>query len=142
MKGLNTILVTEDDPNDVYLVKRAFDELGYSGQFHFFWNARTAINYLTEARAGGSPERSPQLITTDIKMPGGCGFELLQWLKENPAPRTIPVVVLTSSGLDDRAYGLGAYGYFVKPASLHNLAESLRQIIGYWSSAEVPKDVH
>ena len=84
----------------------------------------------------------PSYILTDLKMPGGDGFHILQFLKENPALSVIPVVMLsTSEDADDirHAYLLGASSYFVKPSSIPALTELLEDIHNYWTKCEVPQ---
>ena len=84
----------------------------------------------------------PSYILTDLKMAPGDGFNILQFIKENPALSIIPVVMLSSSDDDDdirHAYLLGASSFFVKPVGLNALQALLQDIHNYWTKCEVPQ---
>lgn len=71
----------------------------------------------------------------DLKLPRRSGLEVLQWVKERPGLKRIPIVVLTSSRNDsdvDRAYELGANSYVVKPVSFESLIELMQSLQLYW----------
>src|SRR5688572_11611777 len=109
------IVVLEDDHDDVLLLKPAFFENGFEEPLRVFPDATQAIRFLTERRAEGAP--MPGLILTDLKMSGGDGFVLLEWLGEQ-AHYSVPVIVFTGSAITDhvrKAYLLGASAYIRKP---------------------------
>jgi CheY-like chemotaxis protein len=77
----------------------------------------------------------PDLVLLDLKMPKCDGFEVLQWLRQQPGFRTIPVVVLTSSEQVrdvNRAYELGANSFLVKPFDFTNLVSLSETLKAYW----------
>ncbi len=77
----------------------------------------------------------PSLLLLDLKMPQVDGFRVLQWLRENPLLKRLPVVVLSSSGEQrdvDRAHELGANGYSVKPSAAEGYIELAAAIEQYW----------
>ena len=79
------------------------------------------------------------MLLTDLKMPGMNGFELLQWLRDNPQYSVTPTIVFTSSRMEgdvNRAYGLGANSFMVKPQGLKELVELIRITCEYWSRCE------
>ncbi|MBA4150897.1 MAG: response regulator [Verrucomicrobia bacterium] len=81
-------------------------------------------------------------ITTDLKMPGGDGFAVLEHIKGNPAWAIIPTVVLSSSiDPDDirTSYLLGASSYHVKPSNFNELCDQLRILHDYWMTCRVPQ---
>jgi len=95
-----TVLFVEDDPNDVALTQRAFEQAGFVNPLHVVTDGEQAIGYL--AGEGRYADRAryplPILILLDLKLPRVSGFEVLTWLREAPGVRRLPVVVLTSSG--------------------------------------------
>jgi CheY-like chemotaxis protein len=139
-----TILVVDDDPNDLILIESAFRDIGVKDPIHTINGGREAIAYMMGE--GKYSDRSlyayPTFITTDLKMPGADGFAVLEHLKLNPEWAVIPTVVLTSSrDLDDikKAYMLGASSYHVKPTSPEELRIQLKVLHDYWLTCEVPQ---
>ena len=140
----STILIVDDDTNDLILIEKAFREIGVKDPIHTIKNGREAIAYMQGQ--GKFFDRSvyayPTFITTDLKMPGADGFAVLEHLKDHPAWAVIPTVVLTASrDLDDikKAYMLGASSYLVKPTSPDALRQMLNVLHDYWMSCEVPE---
>ena len=77
----------------------------------------------------------PSLLLLDIKMPRLNGFDVLSWLQERPEFNQLPIVVLTTSNLDEdikRAKELGADEYRVKPSGMKDLVELLRELQASW----------
>lgn len=145
---LKTILIVEDDPNDVMFIEHAFKSIGFTGSFRVCGNGQEAINQLKsgDARTQGAEDKQclPDLILTDIKMPGAGGFELLRWLRNEAEILLIPVVVLSSSALPRdvrKAFYLGAAGYFTKPRALSDLGNVLRLVVAYWNMGEIPSAI-
>ncbi len=132
-----TILLVEDNPNDVFLIKRAIRKSNLANPVQVTSNGDEAVAYL----AGQSPytdrERYPlpTLILLDLKMPRKSGLEVLEWLRSQPELRRIGVVILTSSreSVDvNRAYDLGVNSYLVKPVAPDALLEMMKSIGFYW----------
>ena len=103
-----------------------------------------AIDYLTGAGVYG--DRAvypyPDFVITDLKMPQGDGFAVLEHLKGTPEWAIIPTVVLTGSQDNDdikKAYWLGASAYHVKPSSPADLRALVKALHGYWLMCEVPE---
>lgn len=143
-----SILLVEDDSNDVLLIKRALLRSGVENPLFVAPDGEKAILYLTGSKPFGN-ERAhplPGLILTDLKMPRVDGLDLLRWIKGSSICRFIPTVVLTSS--TERhdilgAYALGANSYIVKPASGLELREILACVVQYWKRCEtaIPQTV-
>lgn len=140
----STILIVDDDVNDLALIFESFRAIGVTDPIHMVGDGGEAIAYMTGE--GKYSDRSiyayPTFITVDLKMPGTDGFAVLEYLKNNPAWAIIPTVILTSShDLDDikRAYMLGASSYHVKPATLEALRQQLKVLHDYWMTCEVPE---
>lgn len=139
-----TILIVDDDPNDLLLIERAFRKIGVTDPIQPVNNGREAIAYLMgEGKyADRKTYAYPTFICTDLKMPGFDGLAVLEHLKNNPEWAIIPTIVLTGSrDLDDikKAYMLGASSYHVKPESFDALRAQLKVIHEYWMTCEVPQ---
>jgi DNA-binding NarL/FixJ family response regulator len=83
----------------------------------------------------------PSLLITDLKMPDGDGFRLLEQLSRTPRYRVVPTIVMSaSSDADDirKSYMLGATSYFVKPAGFEALERLLKLLYETWLLAEIP----
>jgi len=140
----STLLIVDDDANDLALIEAAFRAIGVKDPIHTVNGGREAIAYMMGE--GKYSDRNkyayPTFITTDLKMPGADGFAVLEHLKNNPESAVIPTVVLTSSSdLDDikKAYMLGASSYHVKPNLPDDLNRLLRVLHDYWVTCEVPE---
>jgi len=139
-----TILVIEDNDNDLLLIMRAWRQLGVNNPIQIVTSGEDAIAYLKGI--GEYADRSvypyPSFITTDLKMPGGDGLLVLEHLKSNPEWAVIPTAVLSASmDLDDikKSYMLGASSYHLKPAAYDELRNLLKALYDYWLMCEVPQ---
>jgi len=133
-----TILLVEDDLNDIFLVKRAFKMARIQNPLQVVTDGQEAIQYL-EGQGKYSDRRVyplPKLIVMDIKMPRLSGFEVLEWVKGDGKPlRRIPIVIVSSSGNPadvNRAYELGANAYMVKPVEFRGVEHLFESITHYW----------
>src|SRR5262250_943064 len=112
-----TVLLVEDDLNDVFLVKRAFKMAQLPTPLKVVTDGEDAIDYLSgEGKyADRRAHPMPKLIVMDIKMPRKTGLEVLEWVKSHRGPlRRIPVVIVSFSENPkdiNRAYELGANAY-------------------------------
>src|SRR2546425_6369450 len=132
-----TVLLVEDDLNDIFLVKRAFKMARLPEPLQVVTDGQEAINYLKGdgkyADRQGYP--LPKLIVMDIKMPRKSGFEVLEWVKSDGLRRRIPVVIVSSSDNPadiNRAYELGANAYMVKPMDFKAVEHLFSFITHYW----------
>ncbi len=139
-----TILVVEDNAEEVILLQRAFKRTGLDINVQFVVNGEEAVEYLSGADRFGDrlsfPE--PDLVIMDLKMPRKGGFEVLEWFRNLQEGALIPVVVLTSSTREadvQRAYSLGANSYFTKPANFSEFESMIRILFEYWSRARRPR---
>ena len=139
-----TILVVEDDPNDQFLVERAFRAIGVTDPIQVVGDGVEAIAYMMGEGKYSDRETFayPTFIITDLKMPRADGFAVLEFLKGNPEWAVIPTIVLSaSSDLDDikKSYMLGASSYHLKPHSPEELERQLAVINAYWMTCQVPE---
>jgi len=133
----NPILYAEDEEDDVYFIRRAFEQAGILNPLAVVPDGQRAINYL--AGNGHYANRNvhplPCLVILDMKMPEKSGLEVLKWIRSQPAICTLPVLMLTSSSHDadmQRAYVQGANGYLVKPGSPADQVTMAKAIKDYW----------
>ena len=132
-----TILVIEDDPNDLFFLKRAFSQVQSKCLMQAVGDGAEAIDYLRGVDDYSDRSRFPMpaLILMDLKMPRVDGFEFLSWLRREPGLKSIPVIVFSSSNLStdvQRAYELGANSFIVKVQDNTALPETLRTLATYW----------
>jgi CheY-like chemotaxis protein len=133
-----TVLLVEDDLNDIFLVKRAFKMVRMHNPLQVVTDGQEAVNYLKGE--GKYSDRNayplPQLMVMDIKMPRRTGFEVLEWVKSGSGSlRRIPVVIVSSSENPadiNRAYELGANAYMVKPVDFRAVEHLFDSITHYW----------
>ncbi len=135
--GRTTILLVEDDLNDVMLIKRAFSKSRIVNPIACVENGEDAVAYLRGdgKYADRRQHPLPFMLLLDLKLPRLSGHEVLQWLRGQPLLKRLPVVVLTSSRepVDiNRAYELGANSYLVKPVVFEEFAALMRQLQVYW----------
>ena len=134
-----SVLVIEDNPGDVRLLKEAFSELHASLELHVAQDGAQAIEVLF---AEDTPLR-PDLVFLDLNLPKVSGHEVLNRLKEDPATKRIPVIILTSSRAEAdvrRAYESHANAYIRKPTTLDELITCIRGFKSFWmETARLPK---
>jgi CheY-like chemotaxis protein len=132
-----SLLLIEDDPNDVALFRRAVRKAGLSLDVYNAEDGEAAVRFL-ETRATNSPQdpgEIPWIVLLDLKMPRKSGLEVLEWLRRQPRLRRLPVIIFTSSREKSdiaRAYELGANSYLVKPVSFDQLKEMVSDVNHYW----------
>lgn len=137
------VLIAEDDPNDVLLLRRAFQKNGMDLPVHVCNDGQEAMDYLR----GEGPYADrlkypfPRAIITDLKMPRCSGFELLEWLDEHAECSVIPTIVLSASAEDrdvKRCFELGANCYFQKPSNFADLCELVKLNHIFWTKSVLP----
>ncbi len=132
-----TILLVEDDPNDVFLIQRAFRRANIVNPVQVVQDGEAAVLYLSSQEPYADRDRYPLpiMMLLDLKLPRRSGLEVLEWLRQQPRLKRLPVVVLTSSreNIDvDRAYDLGANSYLVKPVAFDGLLNMVKTLNQYW----------
>jgi CheY-like chemotaxis protein len=132
-----TILLVEDDPNDVLLVSRAVQKTLSGIPLFVVAHGMEATEYLLgEGRyADRATYPFPDLVLLDLKMPVMNGFELLSWIRQQPRLRRLPVIVLTGSTIESdlkQAYELGANSCVTKPNDFNQLLETMQGLGDFW----------
>lgn len=137
MVSLPLILLAEDDANDVFFLRRAFQKAEIRCRILDVPNGQEAIRYLEGEQPYHDPQEfpKPSLLLLDLKMPLVNGFELLEWLRMQGKFEQLPALVLSSSAHEGdmiRSRELGAREYHVKPSSLSQLTELVQEIATKW----------
>ena len=110
------ILIVDDDPVAVALTTRVLAQANITAQIDVIHDGTRAIDYLQQKLIEGA-HSLPLLLFLDLKMPGADGFQVLDWIRNQPRLRQLLTVVLSSSTNSrdvDKAYALGAKAYFGK----------------------------
>ena len=133
----HTILLVEDDENDVLLMKRAFQKANILNPIQVVRDGESALSYLGNQQMYADQNKYPMpvLILLDLKLPRKSGLEVLAWVKGQESLKRVPVVVLTSSkeSVDvGRAYDLGVNSYLVKPVEFDDLLYMVTTLNMYW----------
>jgi CheY-like chemotaxis protein len=138
----NTVLLVEDNPDDVLLTRRAFRKAGIEAQLRVAQDGDEAVAYLQAAGmfADRDAHPRPELILLDWKLPKRSGGEVLRWIRTQAHLRSTPVVVLSSSreqeDIDD-AYGAGCNSFLQKPVRFDKLTELSSRLHMYWLQTNV-----
>jgi chemotaxis family two-component system response regulator Rcp1 len=129
-----TLLLVEDNPADVRLVREALGAGPGAPVLHVVGDGEDALRFLRRQPPFADAPR-PELVLLDLNLPRRDGREVLAEAKADPALRTIPVVVFTTSQFREdvgEAYRLGANAYVSKPVGLQPFLEAMRTIESYW----------
>lgn len=141
------ILIAEDNDDHVLLLRRALKKGAILNPIFVVSDGEEAVAYLKgEGKFADRYEYPlPGLLLLDLKMPKKNGFEVLQWIREQPFLKRLRVVVLTTSDNPqdiDRAYELGANSFIVKPLEQQQFLEVTEAIKGYWLWMSAAPQLH
>ncbi|HWK92517.1 MAG TPA: response regulator [Luteimicrobium sp.] len=124
------VLLVEDDPGDVLMTREAFEDHKLNNRLSVVPDGVSAMEFLRkQGEYADAP--TPDLILLDLNLPRMDGREVLAALKEDPALRSIPVVVLTTSEAEEdvvRSYSLHANAYVTKPVDFDRFINVVRQV--------------
>ena len=119
LEKMKTILLVEDNPDDVFLMRRIFKKEKIEASLEVVTDGKQAVEYLEakDKRRGDDPAALPDLIFLDLKLPFLDGFDVLAWIRRSLALASVPVVILTSSLEDQDREKASAFGvpFLVKP---------------------------
>ena len=132
-----SILLVEDNPDDVILTKRALKEGNIANEIILARDGVEALEYIRGegAHEGRNISIMPAVILLDIKMPRMNGLELLKIIRSEESTKFLPVVILTSSKEERdvwESYRLGANSYIQKPVDFEQFAAAVKQLGLYW----------
>lgn len=130
------ILLVEDNPGDVRLVRKAFEKAQLKNNLNVAYTGGDALDYL-HRRGEHQEASSVDLVLLDLNLGDRNGLEVLEEIKTDPKLRRTPVVVLTSSSAEEdiaRSYDLHANAYVTKPVGFDGLLKIVQEIDGFWLS--------
>jgi two-component system, response regulator len=134
------ILLVEDDPHDVELIRLAFDDHPLLNQIDFVSDGEQALQYLFDYDSL-NPRPLPRFIWLDLKLPKVSGVQVLEAIRNHSRTRNLVVVIMSSSQEDNdlhTCYELGVNSYVVKPLELQQFLEVSRQVGLYWMQTNQP----
>ena len=126
-----TILLVDDNEDDRYLFQRAWQRAEIANPLQMVVDGREAIDYLegNGRFADRNAHPFPILVLLDLKVPGKDGYEILRWIRQQPALRCLSVEVITSLARSEevaKAFDVGANAFYEKPAKIDELVTLLR----------------
>ena len=130
-----TILLVEDNPDDVELALHALKRHKLANTVHVARDGAEALSFIFGDDSSDALLHRPRLILLDLKLPKIDGLEVLERLKADPRSKKIPVVVLTSSNQEpylQRAYERGAKRYIMKPVDFEQFVDAVQKLGFYW----------
>ena len=132
------ILMADDDADDRFLVKSAFEDNNITNPVIFFEDGEQLIEHLSDE----DEKDNPLLILLDLNMPKKDGREVLKMIRMEASWYAIPVIIFSTSNSPDDvnfAYQNGANCYIIKPSSYEGLKEVIMNIQKFWlSTATLP----
>jgi CheY-like chemotaxis protein len=133
----NPIVLLVDDLDDAAeLMRIVFQRSGYTEPLRTVNDGERAIDYLRGTGDSGTYKQlgMPTIVLLDLNMPRKNGFEVLTWIRQQPALDQLCVCILSASSLPEdiaRAYSLGANAYFVKPGNLAGLLHLATSLLAW-----------
>ncbi len=129
------ILLVEDNPDDVELTLRAFRKHNLINEIVVAKDGEEALDIVFHRSEKYKKHPLPNLILLDLKLPKVSGMEVLKEIKNNPATKIIPVIILTSSKEEKdviESYNLGVNSYISKPVDFDKFSDVVLQLGLYW----------
>jgi len=139
------ILLVEDNPDDIELTRIAFAEAKIANQLTVVQDGAEALDYLFArgVHAARDPQDLPSIVLLDLNLPKVDGREVLQAIRDNPATRSLPVVVMTTSAEPfdvEASYALGVNSYIQKPVDFERFVWAVKQVGLYWLVLNHPRE--
>jgi CheY-like chemotaxis protein len=142
MNALRSVMLVEDNPNDVELTLTALREAHLANEIIVKNDGEQALDYLLRRGSdAGRATGQPAVILLDLKMPKVDGHEVLRQIRSDPELRLIPVVVLTSSREEKdlfESYDNGANAYVVKPVDFDEFITAISKLGVFWALLNEP----
>jgi CheY-like chemotaxis protein len=139
------ILYVEDEEADVELLQHVLGKVGIHNPLQTVKDGKLAKDYLAGEAPFSDRRRHPLpcLVLLDLNLPYWSGIEVLEWIRQQPRLRRLPVVIFSSSNRPDdiaRAYDAGANAYLVKPNALADLSTLALALRDFWLIHNRPPD--
>jgi CheY-like chemotaxis protein len=141
-----TILLVEDNPDDEALTLRAFEKSNIRNRVVVMRDGAEALAYLFPGDGDGDGDGAPRpaLILLDLNLPKVGGLEVLRRMRADERTQMIPVVVLTSSKLEEDilvSYRNGANAYVRKPVKFSDFTDAVKALGVFWLLLNEPVPV-
>jgi len=137
MFQMKSILLAEDNPNDVELTLTALSDSSLANEVIVVNDGAEALDYLfARGTFAGRTGGAPAVVMLDLKMPKVDGIEVLRQIRADPTIGKTPVVILTSSREETdmiRSYNLGVNAYVVKPVDFQQFIDAVRSLGVFWA---------
>ena len=138
-----TILLIEDNPDDVELTLHAFQKNNMANEVVVASDGAEGLDYLfgTGKYAGRDADEPPALILLDLQLPKIGGLEVLRKVREDERTKRIPVVIMTTSDEEEdivNGYNGGANSYLRKPVDFTEFMNAVKQLEMYWMVLNTP----
>ena len=137
------ILLVEDTPSDARLTREALKDARVLNRLHVVEDGAEAMAFLRREGPYAQVPR-PDLVLLDLNLPGKDGREVLAEIKQDPALKRIPVVVLTTSQAERdivQSYDLHANCYITKPVDLDQFITVIQSLKNFWLTVvKLPSD--
>jgi CheY-like chemotaxis protein len=139
---LKPILLVEDNPHDLELTLIALEKSQLANEVIIARDGAEALDYLrAEGPYQGRQAGNPTVVLLDLKLPKVDGLEVLKAIRNTPALKSVPVVMLTSSKEEQdllRSYELGVNAYVVKPVDFKVFVRAIADLGIFWAVLNEP----
>ncbi|MGJ7580101.1 response regulator [Variovorax sp. RHLX14] len=139
---LKPILLVEDDKRDLELTLIALERSQLANDVVVMRDGAHALDYLRrDGEYAGRAEGNPAVVLLDLKLPKVTGLEVLEAVRADPALRSIPIVMLTSSQEEAdvvKSYQLGVNAYVVKPVNFDHFVSAIADLGIFWAVLNEP----
>lgn len=142
----NSILLVEDNADDVELAQLAFERNRIQNELIVAWDGAEALDYLFGAgiHSGRDVSQLPALMLLDLKLPKLNGLEVLRRIRADHRTALMPVVILTTSQVEQdvsEGYKSGANSFIVKPLGFDQFSEVIKNLSKYWLELNEPPPI-
>ncbi|MCR4295711.1 MAG: response regulator [Elusimicrobia bacterium] len=130
-----TLIIAEDDEDDYFLTKSAFEKAGLREELVWVRNGEELLERLRRVSSPSGAPAGARLVILDLNMPRMDGREALARIKADPELRRIPIIVMTTSNAEEdisRSYDLGACSYIHKPVTFTDFVAAAGLLRRYW----------
>ena len=134
-----SILHVEDSADDVVLLRRAFKHANITNPIQVVGDGEQAIDYLLGAGPFADRKKYPMpgLVLLDLKLPGKSGLEVLEWIRDQPTLKSVPVVIFSSWANEsdvEHASHMGSDSYVLKPMDMDQYNDFAKRLKNSWLS--------